>query len=244
MHEHKDESERRQIYRPHPFAQEAKTARQRSINEAEACVTSIRQARTSSIISQSAAPTTYAGSRAGTAPAIQIDDADLPEGSRPVARAEEMRRTQTAPIIDSYNPTGIPGSAALLGKYYPTNYQAPDVAGSNAQIPTSASGPSLVLPQTEQARQLQQYKRDMMTQTVQKASEFLRRRMQHTATSKAALDDGTQKSLASGFALLRRYKPSSPRITPLLSPGPVTPMALDEHGEVDYLSARRAVRSR
>jgi hypothetical protein len=83
----------------------------------------------------------------------------------------------------------------------------------------------------------------MISQTLQKAREALGRTMQGTTSIRAvetALDEGTRKSVASGFALLRRYKPSSPRITPLLSPGPVTPMALDGEGDSDYVTVREA----
>ena len=91
---------------------------------------------------------------------------------------------------------------------------------------------------------LRQYKLDMISQTLQNAREALGRTLQTQASVKAGdsiLDEGSRESIASGVALLRRYKPSSPRITPLLSPGPVTPMALDENGERDYLNNVREV---
>ncbi|OIW30675.1 hypothetical protein CONLIGDRAFT_287779 [Coniochaeta ligniaria NRRL 30616] len=238
---HEKEGDRAHIYQPHPFGQEVKRARQRSISEAEASAAG--QAEAHSITSNSTGPAAYAGQSARAASAVRIAGDDKPPAAGLKQRADPTWRARTAPIVEAYNPTGIPGSAASLGKYYPTNYEASDAADSAARLPRPASELSFSLSRKDQAHRLRQYQRDMISQTLQKAREALGRTMQSTTSTKVAetvLDEDSRKSVASGFALLRRYKPLSPRITPLLSPGPVTPMALDGDGEPDYITVREA----
>ncbi|KAB5546985.1 hypothetical protein GE09DRAFT_196376 [Coniochaeta sp. 2T2.1] len=196
------------------------------------------------IHSSSTSPETRVGQGLPTAPPIctEHEDTDV----RGKARGPERRtvlpwRARTAPVVDAYNPTGIPGSAATLGKYYPSNYEASDAADSSLQSPGAVLESAASPPGSAQEHQLMQYKRDLISQTLQTARETLGRTMQRQASVKTVdrvLDEGSRKSIASGVALLRRYKPSSPRITPLLSPGPVTPMALDESEGRDYLSVK------
>jgi hypothetical protein len=195
------------------------------------------RAKTCNIVSSStAAPVTQAVQRARTAPSEHAAAA-----TSPVRGAGTARRARTVPKIEAYNPTGLPGSSAALGKYYPTNYEAQEPSDSTIQSPRRASSLSVQLSEADQARQLLQYRRDMVTQTLQKVNEVPRRKLECTASADAEapeLDEGTRKTIALGFALARRYKPVSPKIAPLLSPGPVTPMALDEAGVSDYLGAK------
>jgi len=236
MHEEADD--RQCLYQPHPFGQEVERARQRSISEAEASAGTTTQGP--GIASNSANPVSDAGQRTRTVPALCRTDSSVAVSlAGPQARALATWRTRTAPVVDAYNPTGIPGSAASLGKYYPTNYnKVSDTAGApSRRSPGTASGLPLSPLGADQEQQLRQYKLDIISQTTQIAREALGRRLQSTTSFKAvetALDEHTRKSVA----LLRRLKPSSPRITPLLSPGPVTPMNLDGSTESDYLGVR------
>ncbi|KAH8907606.1 hypothetical protein BR93DRAFT_557562 [Coniochaeta sp. PMI_546] len=240
---HEKEGGSAHIYPPHPPAQEIKRSRQRSSGEAEASAAAVGQEEAPDISSDTSEPATFTVQRARTAPPVPIAGEHEPERTGSRARANPTWRARTAPIVEVYNPTGIAESGASLGKYYPTNYEAPDASDTALQHPGPASDLSFTLSKTDQARQLRQYQRDMISQTLQKAREALGRTMHSTASTRAAeavLDEGSRKSVASGFALLRRYKPLSPRITPLLSPGPVTPMALDKDGESDYITVRGA----
>jgi hypothetical protein len=231
---HEKEGDRERCYQPHPFSQEVKRARQRSISEAEVSVAATQPRGMSS----KCAPN--AGLSGRPAPAAHKTDMSVLAAKRAGLPAVTMR-TRTAPVVEAYNPTGIRGSAAPLGKYYPSNYnKAFDTHGSTSPSLGPASPvPSFPLSEARQEHQLRQYKLDIISQTAQIAREALGRRLQNTAnlkTVEAAVDERTRLSVA----LLRRYKPSSPRITPLLSPGPVTPMTLDGNGESDYLSVKQA----
>lgn len=242
---HEKEGDSVPLYQPHPFDKEAKRARQLSIDEAEASAAAM--ARAHSISSCSTGAAAHTTQRLRTGPSVRIAGEDAPERAPdPGRRANQAWRARTAPVVDAYNPTGIPGSAASLGKYYPSNYSGPTYTpDSSSSALQQHLGPASALSKTEQARRLRQYQRDMISQTLQNAREALSRTMQGGGTTsikaaETALDEGARRSVASGFALLRRYKPLSPRITPLLSPGPVTPMALDGEGESDYLTVREA----
>lgn len=239
---HEKDTDIQPIYQPHGFAQDAERARQRSIDEAEACVAATEARGTDSVSTKSAA---YVVQRATTAPAADVSAAAaaaaaaaVATAAAPVRQTGAPWRARTAPIVDAYNPTGIPGSAASLGKYYPTNYnKSSEAAGSAVQSPMETPELTFSLSAADREHQLRQYKLDIISQTTQIARETLGRRMQSAACMAAmetALDEHTRKSVA----LFGRYKPSSPRIAPLLSPGPVTPMALDGNGDGDYLSAR------
>jgi hypothetical protein len=231
---HEKEGDRQQIYQPHPFSQEVKRARQRSISEAEA---SVAVTETRGIASASAISVACAVQRVRTDPAVRKVDARVPAATAaPERRSGATWRGRTAPIVDAYNPTGIPGSAASLGKYYPTNYNKSSDSAGSVRSPGPASEVTFSLSTTDQEHQLRQYKLDIISQTTQIARETLGQNIASMKAVETILDERTRKSVA----LLGRYKPSSPRITPLLSPGPVTPMALDTNGESDYLSVREA----
>lgn len=138
-----------------------------------------------------------------------------------------------------------------VGKYYPSNYehrqkQTHNSSRSSAR-PSSAVGPSsvksdTVVPQInrtdprgrpdEAKTRLLQYQRDMITQ-----AQLAKQRLEDGGSSTYPAAAGLH-----GAPLQRHQKtgiprgPISPRLQPLGSPGPVTPLALE--GADGYLSAR------
>ncbi|KAI0886069.1 uncharacterized protein GGS22DRAFT_159790 [Annulohypoxylon maeteangense] len=149
--------------------------------------------------------------------------------------------------VASYNPTGTQDNPLPMGKYYPTNYvkrkeekrnrqqgrpppsnlipSPPTGTKSETQIPTardtSAMGHSRN--ESDAKRRLQQYQRDMIAQAT-------------IALNGGSVNAATMSSLRTiGFTSVS--KPSKPRLAPLGSPGPVTPMEL-EGSEDGYLGAR------
>lgn len=152
-----------------------------------------------------------------------------------------------------YSPIGaVPGPMfptmpeALLmpmGKYHPSNYKAPALAG--ASTPTSATSTprssglppsSLTIPPTSSKtgskerpgherktsdvkRKLQQYQRDMIVQARLAASS------------------------STGQQLQGRTEPISPRLLPAGSPGPITPFELDMESDGYIIAGHRARRA-
>ncbi|KAK5656551.1 hypothetical protein OQA88_4530 [Cercophora sp. LCS_1] len=165
--------------------------------------------------------------------------------------------------VSSYIPTGVHEQAALpLGKYYPSNYEkrpannqrqhlnVPGRTGismaakSESQVPKyhqAAHKPSHNRTNSEVKRRLQQYQRDMVAQATVAASALLANRSgglggQSDLTTIQGVPLPGNMSL--GVALVKTHKPISPRLAPLGSPGPVTPMSLE--GEADgYLTLDR-----
>lgn len=154
--------------------------------------------------------------------------------------------------VTSYVPSGLHETPLPVGKYYPSNYeqrqkQTHHSSRSSAR-PSSAVGPSSVKsdtvvpqinrtdprgrPDSEAKMRLLQYQRDMITQA---------------QLAKQRLEDGGSSSYPAAAGLhgapSHRHQrgsgprgPISPRLQPLGSPGPVTPLALE--GADGYLSAR------
>lgn len=97
-------------------------------------------------------------------------------------------------------------------------------------IPRSTDIPQVSTPESEVQRRLQQYQRDMVAQASIAANELLG----SSAGSAATL--GTSAPLRSVRMREGRLrppaplKPLSPRLLPLGSPGPVTPMSLESGG--------------
>ncbi|KAH7114692.1 hypothetical protein EDB81DRAFT_299874 [Dactylonectria macrodidyma] len=151
--------------------------------------------------------------------------------------------------VTSYLAPGFYDSPLPMGKYYPSNFESrgtsqsmlhPALAGtlSSNISPDSKTIPlpHLVTPETELHRKLQQYRRDIMVQASMAASELLI----NPANSGNKLVGGVSiNSLSLRGARLPAqtpHKPRSPRLLPLDSPGPVTPMDLELLGGGDYLS--------
>jgi hypothetical protein len=137
--------------------------------------------------------------------------------------------TSNMPVA-SYIPSGVHANPLPMGKYYPSNYEnhqhihRPTMPGSSSaapktdsQVPTyrdSTMGHSRN--ESEAKRRLQQYQRDMIAQAT------------------LALNGGNVNIAAMNAISLRNLgftnlpsKPSKPRLVPLGSPGPVTPMNLE-----------------
>ncbi|KAI1212811.1 uncharacterized protein F4807DRAFT_414645 [Annulohypoxylon truncatum] len=185
-----------------------------------------------------------------------------PSTTLPVTMAERSTRLaqhnasgRPQPSIDSgsntpvasYNPTGAQDNPLPMGKYYPSNYvkrkeekrsrqqgrpptsnltpSAPTGTKSETQVPTARDASTMGHSRNESdaKRRLQQYQRDMIAQAT-------------IALNGGNVNAATMSSLRSiGFTSMS--KPSKPRLAPLGSPGPVTPMEL-EGSEDGYLGAR------
>lgn len=164
--------------------------------------------------------------------------------------------------VTSYVPSGLHDAHLPLGKYYPSNYEAKQrqsnqhtpPSSRNSSRPSSSARPSSVksdtaVPQfnrsdssrsrsdSDAKRRLQQYQRDMVAQATQAARQI-------------ASGQGASAHLAAAHGVpvqkfqLGTHRPVSPRLQPLGSPGPVTPMELEGHGgDGGYLSRGRPVPS-
>lgn len=166
--------------------------------------------------------------------------------------------------VTSYVPSGLHEAPMPIGKYYPSNYEAARSRQSSSQNfrtprsslrpPSSSGGPSSVksdtaVPQinrtdssrgrsdSDAKRRLQQYQRDMVAQATQAARQLARG--QGTSAHLAAQHGAPVKQFQAASP-----RPVSPRLQPLGSPGPVTPMELEGHGgEGGYLTRGRPVPS-
>jgi len=156
------------------------------------------------------------------------------------ATAGTQKPSMAAPTnipVASYYPTGYSENSLPMGKYYPSNYERTQKQKKNRSAPSSAGEPNspVALSQApasseaESRRRLQEYQRDMMAQVTSRAHELLGRKSQgkngspkHKAL--AGMKGLPSASINLGPTLLR---PNSPRLHPLGSPGPVTPMELE-----------------
>ena len=155
--------------------------------------------------------------------------------------------------VSSYIPMGgVPEPVVLpLGKYYPTNWEkrqsdrdityrirsmslaakrksvaAKPEPQSPQQPQTEASHSGHVRSKSETKRRLIQYKRDMITQATVATSTAIKQAAA-SSTSSAAVRSRIQLS----ESIIKANKPTSPRLTPVGSPGPVTPMSLESSGD-------------
>ncbi|KAF2970493.1 hypothetical protein GQX73_g3066 [Xylaria multiplex] len=219
--------EQNRVYRPHPFELDATKARMRSIQRASEENPSYIPASGHPIVKGDIGPNTTnvppaKADRAMEIPQFNMNNLSASASSTPVA---------------SYMPLGDQSSHLPMGKYYPTNYEKrkgekrkksknhhrpaisePTVSTSiksEPQVPV-INQPSTIghsRNESEAKRRLQQYQRDMIAQ----ATIALNR----GNTNEAAL--GSIRSLGFGNIM----NPSKPRLAPLGSPGPVTPMELE-----------------
>jgi len=162
--------------------------------------------------------------------------------------------TTTTPVA-AYNPGPYSENPLPMGKYYPSNYEqrkaekhgrTPTPSSSATKHPRSPSATRLssqdVTPgssrhESEAKRRIQQYQRDMIAQAT-------------LAMSNGSLSPAAMQSLRSiGFSSISTSNPSKPRLEPLGSPGPVTPMELggsdgylSVHGPAGNLQAEEIVR--
>ncbi|KAK3298130.1 uncharacterized protein B0H64DRAFT_65719 [Chaetomium fimeti] len=210
---HEDPDSR--VHIPHPFHLEADMAHRSSVRR------------------------TAESSKSGAEPR----SSSPPRASRP-ARAPPSKQTNAAASLDarisSYMPSGLYDDVALpMGKYYPSNWEtrhgkpsqarpsamaqpAPSSMRSEPQVPKFQGdqlGPQRSV--TDVKRRLLQYQRDMVAQ----AANAL---IASTGSAGSSYPSGVpppKGQLAAMF--LRTHKPPSPRLEPVGSPGPVTPMSLE-----------------
>lgn len=159
--------------------------------------------------------------------------------------------------VSSYMPSGAHDNMALpMGKYYPSNWEN-RIANNSSQPSQSsqqrrpsaradAAGVAHSEPQlkyrrenshlrtgSEAKRLVEQYQRDMVAQ----ASMALYSNASGMSPSTRIPDNAGLRNIQLGATTLRTHKPLSPRLVPLGSPGPVTPMELDGNAD-GYLSSR------
>jgi hypothetical protein len=161
--------------------------------------------------------------------------------STAIRRTGDTASPARAPPPKSFRPKGSPIGEGMLASCLPQpkpNPTLPSPVNPVIQVsrPVSTRPVSELSVVPSSQAQLLQYKRDIITQTAQKAKEVL-----HWAKPVGAdLDENTQQQLARRITLLSVCnRPKSPKIEPtVLSPGPVTPMTLDGEGDTDYLTAK------
>jgi hypothetical protein len=158
-------------------------------------------------------------------------------------RRSESTSASNTPVA-SYMPLGDLSSPLPMGKYYPSNYEKRkdekrkakahrpvtsdpvlfNSSKSESQVPTLSQTTTVSHSRNESdaKRRLQQYQRDMIAQAT-------------IALNGGNINQATLSSLRSmGFNNMT--KPTKPRLVPLGSPGPVTPMELEGSGD-GYLGA-------
>ncbi|KAF6840716.1 hypothetical protein CPLU01_01087 [Colletotrichum plurivorum] len=169
--------------------------------------------------------------------------------------ALDVEHTRSNTPVASYIPSGIHDTPLPMGKYYPSNYESKNIpdprvgcsappsrtpsARSEGEI-TSREALRPTRQDSEVRRKLQQYQRDMIAQARLAASEVLGSSVgQTTVASRSTVTlNGLPLSNLHHIGPTGVHKPISPRLLPLGSPGPVTPMNL-EGEEIGYLDRGR-----
>ncbi|KAI5455927.1 hypothetical protein BGZ63DRAFT_368192 [Mariannaea sp. PMI_226] len=148
-----------------------------------------------------------------------------------------------APIASYFLP-GFYDNPLPIGKYYPSNYEQRNRSQKTLEQPRSGSlssnitcgsqmclqttdEPSLQISESESRHKLQQYKRDMIFLVRQAASDLL---YSSAIANQNLGDDVSLSSIPIRDIRLTGpviHKPNSPRLLPVDSPDPVTPMDLD-----------------
>ncbi|KAM7213170.1 hypothetical protein V8F06_011464, partial [Rhypophila decipiens] len=156
--------------------------------------------------------------------------------------------------VSSYLPNGAHEGAALpMGKYYPSNYentsayrQRPATKSnltasikSEPQVPKYRREASHARTGSDVKLRLLQYQRDMIAQATVAASALLEKNGSNV-DPKALAAGSALKHINLGGTMPKTHKPLSPRLAPLGSPGPVTPMELEGPGGDGYLTAKQA----
>ncbi|TPX18038.1 uncharacterized protein E0L32_011904 [Thyridium curvatum] len=231
---HEDPKSR--VHHPHPFQLDIKKARNNSINLAV----------------EAASPETNLG-----IPPVSVTMADnvhypLFDG------ADSSRSSSTNTPVTSYLPSGVHETPLPMGKYYPSNYEnrqnlsssqnlrpptsapapTPGNVKSDSQVPRYRGDPKHSRTDSEAKRRLQQYQRDMIAQATLAARQVLGGTVKQSGSRAGAPSTGgvSLHNIHLGASLM--HKPLSPKLMPLGSPGPVTPMDLEGEGD-SYLSRGR-----
>ncbi|KAL1864162.1 hypothetical protein VTK73DRAFT_6122 [Phialemonium thermophilum] len=199
-------------------------------------------------------------SRAGPhdGPGIGLTMTEPPTYPSTDAAAAGNSRADTP--VASYIPIGVHDSPLPMGKYYPSNYEKRKPASN----PKMAQPPPTRLPHASQSdfsvprrrtetgntrldsdarRRLKQYQRDMIAQATLAASQLLGSNTKpggSAADSVTSVDNVLTTQAQLGGSLARGHKPISPRLLPLGSPGPVTPIDLEGGGD-SYLTGARDI---
>ncbi|KAH8677249.1 hypothetical protein BGZ61DRAFT_76979 [Ilyonectria robusta] len=168
--------------------------------------------------------------------------------------APGLSMAQSNTPVASYLPAGFHDSPLPMGKYYPSNYEQRNASqtslrqsfsGSLASNSTSDSDGTLrqpdrshiATPESEIQRKLQQYQRDMVAQASMAANELIGSSTSSEAKLGTGRSFGSMRIREARFTAPVPLKPMSPKLLPLGSPGPVTPMTLESGG--CYLSIKR-----
>ncbi|RYO89555.1 hypothetical protein DL766_004601 [Monosporascus sp. MC13-8B] len=232
--------EQPEVYRPHPFQLDASKARKKSIQlaswpsppDSQVFVSNITATGTIAFASSPKA----APAAAAAASATSAATGDQP--ARPQPDGASSPNPKPCTPVTSYNPSPYQENALPMGKYYPSNYekrkmqkQRPQISDitsspmkSDTQVTTARQGTMAghARHESEAKRRLAQYQRDMIAQAAM-------------ALGGSGVNRAAVPTLANiGFSSLP--KPDKPRLQPLGSPGPVTPMELE--GADGYLDAR------
>ncbi|KAK7432868.1 hypothetical protein QQZ08_000731 [Neonectria magnoliae] len=177
-----------------------------------------------------------------------VPDSRPAYADRPTSNpAPGLSMAQSNTPVASYLPAGFHDSPLPMGKYYPSNYEQradsqaslrPSFSSSLAS--TSASDSDVTLrppdrsqiatPESEIKRKLQQYQRDMVAQASMAANELLGSSVSSNAKGGAGSSLGGIRIRDTRFTAPAPLKPMSPKLLPLGSPGPVTPMTLESAG--------------
>lgn len=187
------------------------------------------------------APHNHAGAPRSETSSMHVEASLAQASSNAAAQAD----TPVASLLLSgFHDTPVP-----MGKYYPTNWEqrnknVPEAQAAPQRPPASGRQPShiksesevpkqhITQTEAENQRRIAQYKRDMTAHT----SMYLG----HTTKSGLKLGPGfsirgvTISDLRLGNGM--PHKPSAPRLHPLGSPGPITPMELETTLAGGYLT--------
>lgn len=227
---HEDPKSR--VRRPHPFHLDASKAKHRSLNRAAA------SSKTDSQVEAVTEPSQF-----------------------PFTTPSNTNMSGSHTPVSSYLPNGAHDAAALpLGKYYPSNYEKRSTGSSQNSLKpgraviTSAAKSEPMVPKyrhetsahsrtnSEVKRRLLQYQRDMVAQATIAASALLASNRQSGGPTPASTLPGgvtLPSNVKLGKTMIKTHKPVSPRLEPLGSPGPVTPMSLEAAGD-GYLMLGRS----
>jgi hypothetical protein len=161
--------------------------------------------------------------------------------------SEEHSRVHTP--VTSYMPTGTHDNPLPMGKYYPSNYENRNSPTPRSSSPSSAhptagtSKPELQVPRyrtetgaadSDAKRRLLQYQRDMIAQAMMATNQLLVKKPHPSGSLHPSLHPALSTR---SVPTMNTHKPTSPRLAPLGSPGPVTPMDLEESdNEGGYLT--------
>ncbi|PHH75829.1 hypothetical protein CDD82_4272 [Ophiocordyceps australis] len=184
---------------------------------------------------------------------LHPDSAAALQPDRKPPTSHALSKTQANMPVSSYLAAGFHDSPVPMGKYYPSNYEQHQRKNVSRRIrPPMGDGLSTSLKSDSQVpkqrlersqaeaseadtrRKIQQYQRDMITQAA----------MALGGSSRMVTKSGAGVSLSGlpvkdvWFTGAAMHKPASPRLDPLGSPGPVTPMDL-ESGPGGYLDREK-----